>query len=142
MSTHPGDTSRKPSGSSTRSSGHSPSASPNNSQRNLTPTTANMFGVTIAGASGLKGLNSGWQVWGSTTPASKRNASISSAASVTDLSPSQAESGYRGNLGESWSAPRPTSGTWDELSGSPQKKEFLQLVSQFFHSICLAFSIQ
>ncbi|KAG1891034.1 hypothetical protein F4604DRAFT_387704 [Suillus subluteus] len=127
MSTHPGDTSRKPSGSSTRSSGHSPSASPNNSQRNLTPTTANMFGVTIAGASGLKGLNSGWQVWGSTTPASKRNASISSAASVTDLSPSQAESGYRGNLGESWSAPRPTSGTWDELSGSPQKKEFLQL---------------
>ncbi|KAG1789887.1 uncharacterized protein HD556DRAFT_761599 [Suillus plorans] len=127
MSTHHGDTSRKPSGSSTRSSGHSPSASPNNSQRNLTPTTANMFGVAIAGASGLKGLNSGWQVWGSTTPASKKNASISSAASVTDLSPSQAESGYRGNLGESWSAPRPSSGTWDELSGSPQKKEFSQL---------------
>lgn len=86
-----------------------------------------MFGVAIAGASGLKGLNSGWQVWGSTTPVSKRNASISSAASVTDLSPSQAESGYRGNLGESWSAPRPSSGTWDELSGSPQKKEFSQL---------------
>ncbi|KAG2037287.1 hypothetical protein BDR03DRAFT_864266 [Suillus americanus] len=86
-----------------------------------------MFGVTIAGASGLKGLNSGWQVWGSATPASKRNASISSAASVTDLSPSQVESGYRGNLGESWSAPRPTSGTWDELSGSPQKKDFSQL---------------
>lgn len=86
-----------------------------------------MFGVAIAGASGLKGLNSGWQVWGSTTPASKRNASISSAPSVTDLSPSQAESGYRGNLGESWSAPRQSSGTWDELSGSPQKKEFSQL---------------
>ncbi|KAF9246506.1 hypothetical protein BU15DRAFT_40062 [Melanogaster broomeanus] len=77
----------------------------------------------------LKGLNSGWQVWRSTTPASKRNASISSAASVNDLSPSQGENAYRSNIGESWSAPRASSGTWDELSGSPQKKEFSQLVS-------------
>lgn len=94
----------------------------------------------------LKGLNSGWQVrrvlavsaqvayvccqvWGSTTPASKRNASISSAASVHDLSPSQGESTYRSNIGESWTTPRPSSGTWDEMSGSPQKKEFSQLVS-------------
>lgn len=71
-----------------------------------------------------------YQVWGSTTPASKRNASISSAASVNDLSPSQGENAYRSNLGESWTAPRPSSGTWDELSGSPQKKEFSQLVSK------------
>jgi hypothetical protein len=56
---------------------------------------------------------------------------------VTDLSPSQAESGYRGNLGESWSAPRPSGGTWDEMSGSPQKKEFSQLVSQFNRTLIL-----
>ncbi|KAL4067647.1 hypothetical protein J3A83DRAFT_4097127 [Scleroderma citrinum] len=89
-----------------------------------------MFGVGMGGAPALKGLNSGWQVWGSGTPGSKRNASISSAASVNDLSPSQAENGFRGNIGESWSAPRASSGTWDELSGSPQKKEFPQLVME------------
>ncbi|KAF8844947.1 hypothetical protein BDN67DRAFT_893991 [Paxillus ammoniavirescens] len=87
-----------------------------------------MFGVGMGGVPALKGLNSGWQVWGSTTPASKRNASISSAASLNDLSPSQGDNGYRANIGESWSAPRASSGTWDELSGSPQKKEFSQLV--------------
>ncbi|KAG9318499.1 armadillo-type protein [Chiua virens] len=125
MASHPGDTSRKPSGSSTRSAGHSPSASPNNGK--FTPASAtNMFGVGMGTGPGLKGLNSGWQVWGSSTPASKRNASISSAASVNDLSP-QGENMYRSNLGESWTATRPSSGTWDELSGSPQKKEFSQL---------------
>ncbi|KAH7926330.1 hypothetical protein BV22DRAFT_368002 [Leucogyrophana mollusca] len=130
MSTHQGDTSRKPSGSSTRSSGHSPSASPGNahSQRMLTPTTTNnMFGVGMSGTAALKNLNSSWQVWGSATPASKRNASISSATSVNDLSPSQGEHGYRANLGESWSAPRASSGTWDDMDGSPQKKDFSQL---------------
>ncbi|KAI9571536.1 hypothetical protein HD554DRAFT_2016911 [Boletus coccyginus] len=95
-----------------------------------------MFGVGMGAGPALKGLNSGWQarriltVWGTTTPSSKRNASISSAASVNDLSPSQGENAYRSNIGESWTAPRPSSGTWDELSGSPQKKEFPQLVSQ------------
>ncbi|KAF9227905.1 hypothetical protein BS17DRAFT_693319 [Gyrodon lividus] len=88
-----------------------------------------MFGVGIGGGPALKGLNSGWQVWGSTTPASKRNASISSATSLTDVSPSQGDNGYRTNIGESWSAPRASSGTWDELTDSPQKKEFSQLVS-------------
>lgn len=83
----------------------------------------------MGGGPGLKGLGAGWQVWGSTTPGPKRNASISSAASVGDLSPSQTENGYRSNIGESWSAPRASSGTWDELSGSPQKKDFSQLDS-------------
>lgn len=83
----------------------------------------------MGGGPALKGLNVGWQVWGSGTPGPKRNASISSAASVGDLSPSQAENGYRSNIGESWTAPRASSGTWDELSGSPQKKDFSQLDS-------------
>lgn len=69
------------------------------------------------------------QVWGSNTPTSKRNASISSAASVTDLSPSQGDPNYRGNLGEGWTTSRPTSGTWDDVNGSPQKKDFSQLVT-------------
>ncbi|KAH7914710.1 hypothetical protein BJ138DRAFT_1133222 [Hygrophoropsis aurantiaca] len=86
-----------------------------------------MFGVGVGGATSLKGLNSGWQVWASATPASKRNASISSAASVNDLSPSQAENSYRANIGESWSAPRTSSGNWDEMTDSPQKKDFSQL---------------
>ncbi|KAG1715699.1 hypothetical protein ID866_1462 [Astraeus odoratus] len=127
MSPHPEDTTRKPSSSSTRSSGHSPSASPSNSQSKLTPASANMFGLGMATAPSLKGLNSGWPVWASNTPGSKRNASISSAASMNDLSPSQAENGYRSNIGEGWTAPRASSGTWDELSDSPQKKEFAQL---------------
>jgi hypothetical protein len=117
-----------------------------------------MFGVGMGGSTALKNLNSGWQVggtffqcllylrdiiqvWGTTTtPVSKRNASISSAASASDLSP-QGEGGYRGNLGESWSAPRPSSGTWDEVSGSPQKKEFSQLVSEFSYDACMSMSI-
>ncbi|KAH7889679.1 hypothetical protein F5I97DRAFT_1800915 [Phlebopus sp. FC_14] len=84
-----------------------------------------MFGIGMGGGPQLKGLNSGWQVWGSTTP--KRNASISSAASVNDISPSQGENAYRASIGESWSVPRASSGTWDELNSSPQKKEFSQL---------------
>ena len=116
------------------------------SQGKLIPATApNMFGVGIGASCTLKGLNSGWQVcwvlvisawvpyvhcqvWGSTTPASKMNTSTSSAASVHDLSPSQGESMYCSNIRESWITPRPSSGTWDEMNGSPQK-EFSQLVS-------------
>lgn len=124
------------------------------SHSKLTPASSNMFGM--GGAPALKGLNPSWQVglirmpptvnvitcpqvWGSGTPGSKRNASISSAASMNDMSPSQAESGFRGNIGESWSAPRASSGTWDELSGSPQKKEFSQLVRNQAHLLILLF---
>lgn len=71
-----------------------------------------MFGV--GGAGGLKGLNSNWPVWGGTPP-TKRNASISSATSVTDISPS--------HMGEAWNTTRGSSGTWEEVNGSPKKKE-------------------
>lgn len=86
-----GDTSRKPSGSSTHSGGHSPSASPNNvcsplflfsscavniinyfciqhsnslqahSQRKLAPGSAGNI-FGVNGTGGLKGLNSNWPV--------------------------------------------------------------------------------
>ncbi|KAI6138156.1 hypothetical protein BKA82DRAFT_3935422, partial [Pisolithus tinctorius] len=64
------------------------------------------------------------QAWGSGTPCPKKSASTSSTASVGDLPPSQAENGYQSNIGESWSAPRASSGTWDELSSSPQKNGY------------------
>lgn len=81
----------------------------------------------MGGGPALKGLNSGWQVWGSSTPGSKRNASVSSATSLNDRPPSQGDNGYRSTLGETWNAPMASSGTWDELGGSPHQKEFLQL---------------
>lgn len=99
----------------------------------------------MGAANGLKGLNSGWQVsatcllpppfrsstrhaqvWANGTPTSKRNASISSAASVADV---PSDGSYRANLAEGWSTGRSTSATWEEVNGSPQKKDLSQLVS-------------
>ncbi|KAG7452473.1 uncharacterized protein BT62DRAFT_860382, partial [Guyanagaster necrorhizus] len=91
-----------------------------------------MLSVGMAGANAFKGLvnNSGWQVWDSGTTPSRRNPSISSAASGNDLSVSQGDHNFRGNFGEGWPASRSTSGAWDDANGgSPQKKEFAQLVS-------------
>ncbi|KAI0950570.1 hypothetical protein AcV7_008993 [Taiwanofungus camphoratus] len=119
---------RKPSGSSTHSGGHSPSGSPNhvNSQRKVVSVAGNVFGTGISATNGLKSLNSGWQVWGNTTPPSTRNVSTSSAASIPDASTSQADATYRANLGDTWGS-RSTSGTWDEMTDSPQKKDLSQL---------------
>lgn len=78
MSTTNHETSRKPSGSSSHSRGHSPSNSPNPVRATLITARlccshcsqihshrkgpANMFGVAMAPSNGLKTLNSGWQV--------------------------------------------------------------------------------
>ncbi|KAF8654193.1 hypothetical protein AX16_003722 [Volvariella volvacea WC 439] len=126
-----GDTSRKPSGSSTHSANQSPSSSPNHNaqtQRRLNSgPPASMYGVGMGTANSLKpGLNTGWQVWGAGAPSSKRNASISSAASANDI-PSQSDSNYRTGLAEGWPASRPTSGSWDDVNESSQKKDFAQM---------------
>ncbi|KAF8636458.1 hypothetical protein AX17_003274 [Amanita inopinata Kibby_2008] len=104
------NSSRKPSGSSTRSAAHSPSSSPGN--RNLAPSSAgNMYSVWSANSS------------------SKRNASVSSAASGNELSPSPSDNAnYRSNLSDSWAASRPTSGTWDDINdGGPKMDTHSQL---------------
>ncbi|KAK2466901.1 hypothetical protein APHAL10511_001159 [Amanita phalloides] len=118
--------SRKPSGSSTRSRAHSPSDSPGS--RNLTtgPTT-NMYSAGMTPPNGIKGLNSGWQVWNANS-SSRRNASVSSVASGNDLSPSRSDAtNYRSNLSDGWATSRPTSGTWDDMGDSAPKMEFSQL---------------
>ena len=95
-----------------------------------------MYGLGYGSANNMKGLNNGWQVrdvgrqfsnflfkvlqvWGGNEP-SRRNASVSSAASGNELSPSPSES---------WTASRPSSGTWDDVNDSSSKKDFPQLVS-------------
>ncbi|PFH54338.1 hypothetical protein AMATHDRAFT_135701 [Amanita thiersii Skay4041] len=86
-----------------------------------------MYGVGMGTANGIKSLNSGWQVWG-TSSSSKRNASVSSAASGNDMSPSASDNtNYRSNLSDSWTASRPTSGTWEDINDSATKKDFSQL---------------
>ncbi|KZT26448.1 hypothetical protein NEOLEDRAFT_1196393 [Neolentinus lepideus HHB14362 ss-1] len=123
--------SRKPSGSSTRSGGHSPTSSPSktNSQRKPAPSGGanNMFGVAMSSTNTLKGLNSGWQVWGNAVPTSKRTTSISSVTSGPDVSSAQGETHYRSNLGEPWNATR-SSGAWEETNGSPKKKDMYPMV--------------
>ncbi|KAF5380963.1 hypothetical protein D9615_003970 [Tricholomella constricta] len=119
-----GNSSRKPSGSSTHSAAHSPLSSPSHGQpqRSLNPSAAaNMYGIGVGSTNGRKGLNSGWQVWGSAAPSS-RNASVSSATSGNDL---QTDASYRPNYNEGWSGPasRSTSGNWDEANDVQQKKE-------------------
>ncbi|KAF9792785.1 hypothetical protein BJ322DRAFT_76670 [Thelephora terrestris] len=100
-------TPRKPSSSSSQSLGPSPSGSPNNTQRKL----GHHMLLGVAPNPGLKGFNSGWQVWPNSNATSKRNASISSAASVTDRSPSQKDSAY-----QSWNSRNGTS--WDDSKES------------------------
>ncbi|KAJ7155944.1 hypothetical protein C8R43DRAFT_884246, partial [Mycena crocata] len=80
------------------------------------------------GNNGLKALNTGWQVWGSTTtpPSSKRNASMSSLASVSGAD-MQGDSNFRSNVGEPWAAPRSASGAWDD---NALKKDFSALDPQ------------
>ncbi|KAJ7285813.1 armadillo-type protein [Mycena rebaudengoi] len=119
-----GDSSRKPSGSSTHSGAHSPTSASGNAQpsRKLpSGPGANMFGV--GGGNSLKALNTGWQVWGSAaSPASKRNASMSSLATGGgEMLPPQPK------LSEPWPASRSTSGAWDD---SALKKDFSSVDSQ------------
>ncbi|KAF8628339.1 hypothetical protein AX15_003881 [Amanita polypyramis BW_CC] len=117
-----GDPSRKPSGSSTRSRTHSPSDSGN---RNLTSGPAgNIYGTNIGPGNSIKNLGSGWQVWNANS-SSRRNASVSSAASGNDLSPAQSD--YRGNLSDSWTASRPASVTWDDMGDGASKMDYSQL---------------
>lgn len=64
------------------------------------------------------------QVWAGTP---KRNASISSATSATDVSPS--------HMGEHWTTTRGTNGAWEEVNGSPNRNDMSQLVIyQCYHS--------
>ncbi|OSC99054.1 hypothetical protein PYCCODRAFT_882986 [Trametes coccinea BRFM310] len=118
------EASRKPSGSSTHSRGHSPSNSPNTSHPHRKG-PANMFAVAMAPSTGLKTLNSGWQVWGSAN--SSRHPSNSSAASAQETI-AHADSHYRSNANDSWGA-RSASGGWDELADA-QQKELANLVRQ------------
>ncbi|CCM02367.1 uncharacterized protein FIBRA_04462 [Fibroporia radiculosa] len=125
---------RRTSGSSTRSGAPSPSTTPTHAHSQRKPVSAgSMLGVGMASTNGLRALNSGWQVWGS-SPTSTRNASTSSAASMPDSSASQAESSHRSNLGDAWSS-RATGTTWDEMMDSPQKD-----VSQLDTYAMLSFS--
>ncbi|KAJ3489071.1 hypothetical protein NLI96_g2381 [Meripilus lineatus] len=93
-------TTRKPSGSSTQSGSHSPSGSPGHApgQRKVTP-AGNFFGVGMGNANGLKSLNSGWQT----------------------------THGYRAGLEDTWSTNRSVSSGWEEVNGSPQRKDLPQM---------------
>ncbi|KAJ7452369.1 hypothetical protein B0H11DRAFT_1742114 [Mycena galericulata] len=133
-----GDSSRKPSGSSTHSGTHSPPSASGNvrdpflrvvslsivsdvqpSRKLPSSPASNLYGMGGGnGSNGLKALNAGWQVWGSTTPSSKRNASMSSLASVGGGE-------MQSNVGEVWNASRSASGTWDD---NALKKDFSSLV--------------
>ncbi|THH33930.1 hypothetical protein EUX98_g248 [Antrodiella citrinella] len=120
---------RKSSGSSSHSV-HTPAGSPSHPQphQRQTPPSGNYLGAGMGTAAGLKPLNPGWQVWGNPAPNS-RNASVSSANSGPEASPSQA--GYR--LDEPWVATRTPSGNWDDMSGSPQRKDIAQMDSMPLH---------
>ncbi|KAJ6596913.1 hypothetical protein DFH09DRAFT_904550 [Mycena vulgaris] len=87
---------------------------------------ANLYGMGSGnGGNTLKVLNTGWQVWGSSTPpSSKRNASMSSLASVAagDI---PGDSNLRSTVGEPWSAPRSVSGAWDDTA---LKKDYSSVV--------------
>ncbi|KAF7338257.1 PUM-HD domain-containing protein [Mycena venus] len=126
------DSSRKPSGSSTRSGTHSPpSAASGNAQttRNLASGAAssNLYGIGGGNGGNLKALSTGWQVWGSSSPSSKRNASMSSLAGAGVGGDMQGDSNFRPNVGEPWSAGRSASGTWDD---SALQKDFSSLDNQ------------
>ncbi|KAI0079938.1 ARM repeat-containing protein [Panus rudis PR-1116 ss-1] len=104
--------SRKPSGSSVHSGMHSSAGSPNHAQtlRNLGG-SPNFFGV---GMGTVKSANSGWQVWGNSTPSS-RNPSASSATSMpSESAASKSGGGFRSARDESWNTPRSASATWEE----------------------------
>ncbi|TCD71885.1 hypothetical protein EIP91_000017 [Steccherinum ochraceum] len=122
---------RKSSGSSSSHSiSNTPSSgspSPAHSQHRKTSQSA-YFGAGMGTAAGLKPLNSGWQVWANPTPA-PRNPSGSSANSIPEASPSQA--GY--GLNEPWAATRTSSGNWDEMNGSPQRKDIPQMDAMPLH---------
>ncbi|KAK7054863.1 hypothetical protein VNI00_003326 [Paramarasmius palmivorus] len=122
-----GDSSRKPSGSSSQSRAHSPTSSPTNfPPTRLTPnTTGNMLNVGVGGAANLTSYNSGWQVWGSVSPSSKRN-SQSSIVSPNELAPISTDITHRGGLHEGWSS-RPTSGNWEEEISNPHSQDLAQL---------------
>ncbi|KAF8162311.1 hypothetical protein K438DRAFT_1776012 [Mycena galopus ATCC 62051] len=66
-------------------------------------------------------------VWGSSSPSSKRNASMSSLDGAGMGGDTQGHYNYRGNAAEPWSAGRSASGTWDV---SALKKGFASLDPQ------------
>ncbi|KAJ3761470.1 hypothetical protein EV360DRAFT_37703 [Lentinula raphanica] len=83
-----------------------------------------MLSVGVGGGSSLMAYDSSWQVWGSNSPSTQRDPSISSAASVGDIPSSQNETSYRGAIREGWTSSRPASGTWDEdVTQNPSKLE-------------------
>ncbi|KAJ7431141.1 hypothetical protein B0H11DRAFT_1942036 [Mycena galericulata] len=113
-----GDSSRKPSGSSTHSGTHSP---PSTSAVEKTALKSCVKPVRDGG-----GSNAGWQVLGSTTPSSKRNVSMSSLAGVGGGE-------MQSNVGEVWHTSRSASGTWDD---NALKKDFSSLKLQSQLNLC------
>ncbi|KAK7020574.1 kinesin heavy chain [Favolaschia claudopus] len=78
--------------------------------------SSNIYGIGGGNGSNLKALNTGWQVWGSSSPSSKRNASMSSLVGVGVGGDMQGDASFRPNVGEPWSAGRSASGTWDDTA--------------------------
>ncbi|KAJ7490011.1 hypothetical protein B0H11DRAFT_2229524 [Mycena galericulata] len=92
-----------------------PSVLGNPSRKLPSSPVSNLYGMGGGnGSNGLKALNAGWQVLGSTTPSSKRNAFMSSLASLDG-------GDMQSNVGEVWNASRSASGMWDD---NALKKDF------------------
>ncbi|PSR74147.1 hypothetical protein PHLCEN_2v10103 [Hermanssonia centrifuga] len=112
---------RNQSEATTHSRGSSPPADSHNdahSQRK-SKSAAPFRSVGMSSVNALKTLNSGWQVWANPSSDS-RNTPASSAATIPESSPSQAEGAYRSGLGaEHWNNARATSGSWDEDLSPP-----------------------
>lgn len=123
-----GETTNKPSGSS-QSASQSPASSPNHhaQRKSTTGAPGSIYNVGMNNTNGLKPLNPGWQVWNAGAQPSKRNASISSAASAAELSSSQGDASYRNNLNEGWTTSGPNNGTWDDVNDATQKKDLAQV---------------
>ncbi|KXN89244.1 hypothetical protein AN958_05998 [Leucoagaricus sp. SymC.cos] len=104
--------SRIPSGSTNPSRNHSPSHSPTNTQTQRLINAGGTYAVS-SNLNGLKGLNSGWQVWAGNHP---RNTPGSSVASVHEVSPPRSDATQRGTLNDWSSLSRPTtSRSYDEV---------------------------
>ncbi|KAK7014832.1 kinesin heavy chain [Favolaschia claudopus] len=84
-----------------------------------------IYGIGGGNGSNLKALNTGWQVWGSSSPSSKRNASMSSLVGAGVGGDMQGDASFRPNVGEPWSAGRSASGTWDDTA---LKKDYSSMV--------------
>ncbi|KAH9842628.1 uncharacterized protein C8Q71DRAFT_212885 [Rhodofomes roseus] len=130
MAANPDPTGPKPSASSSRSGGHSPSSPPSHAHTQRKPAaSASILNAGMGASNGLKVLSSGWQVWGN-NPSGVRNVSTSSSGSAHDPSTSQTDS-YRSSLGDAWGS-RSTSGTWDEVVENSQKEGTLTDYSAYY----------